>query len=258
MRRIVLCEGPGDVAALREIALWVFHAEAQKRNAAAGAAGEEKRQLVRNGAALIELIAVANGKSGLGPTLVTTLKSLPPGNRPDDEAAVESVSVIFDPDTQSPGLFCAELSAAVAANASDWTLAGEPGTWVAHRAADEQVTIRAIHWRAPGAVVDGLPDTQTLERLLCFVAAQAYPEEALIVERWLGDLTTLGRKVGWKAALHLWCGLVEEKASETNAAAKFLHQNRTCAPLVRPIIEQVSLFNDLTPVLGPDQRAAGL
>ena len=144
----------------------------------------------------------------------------------------------------------ARLADEVSVKATHWRLEGSPANWTARRNVDEAVIVRAVHWRSPGEIVDGLPDKQNLERLLCYVGALAYPNEAKTVERWLGEIPQDGNKPSWKAALHLWCALLEPKASESNAAARFLHQNEICRPHVRPAIEQVSLFKDLSTALG--------
>ena len=129
-------------------------------------------------------------------------------------------------------------------------------TWTARREEGEELSLCAIPWRAPGPVVDGLPDNQNIERLLCAVAARAYPTEASIVERWLTKIQSVRNKAPkWKAALHLWCALVDEGASETNAAARFLHDNRALKPYVQQTLEEVKLWNDLRPLLGPPGAA---
>jgi hypothetical protein len=147
----------------------------------------------------------------------------------------------------------ARLADEVATNAKAWKLDGNPGDWVARRNGNQAVLLRAVHWRSPGDVVDGLPDRQNLERLLCHVTAVAHPNEAKMVERWLSEISEAGKKPSWKAALHLWCALVEPKTDESNAPARFLHQNQTCRPHARAAIEQVSLFKDLSLALGFSQ-----
>jgi hypothetical protein len=112
------------------------------------------------------------------------------------------------------------------------------------------VVVRAVPWRAPGGTVDGLPDSQNLERLLCHVAAMAYPDKAKAVERWLGEMSSTGDSPSWKAAMHLWCALVEPKATESNATARFLRQNEVCRPHVTGVVRQVSLFKDLSEAFG--------
>ena len=129
----------------------------------------------------------------------------------------------------------ARLASEVSVGAKHWKLDGGPGDWVARRSV-QAVIVCAVHWRSPGNVVDGLPDRQNLERLLCHVTAVAYPTEAQTVERWLGEMSEAGKKPSWKAALHLWCALVGPKADEPNAPARFLHQDKTCQPHAREAI----------------------
>ena len=181
------------------------------------------------------------------------LNQLPIKDRPDDPNALQCITVLFDPDDELPEKMWVRLADGVSAKAPKWSLEGSPGHWTARRGADEVVIVCAVHWRSPGDIVDGLPDKQNLERRLCYVAALAHPNEAKIVERWLGEIPQDGNKPSWKAALHLWCALIEPKASESNAAARFLHQNETCRPHVRSAIEQVSLFKDLSAALGFSQ-----
>ena len=105
-------------------------------------------------------------------------------------------------------------------------------------------------WRAP-TFLDELPDLSNLERLLCGIAQLAYPKEAKVVERWLVEMNASTRSHAWKAALHLWCALVDPKTDERGAPARFLHQNEDCKAHVRPFLERVGLLRELTPLLGP-------
>jgi hypothetical protein len=250
MRRLVLCEGPTDIAALREIGLSLFGAQVQRASPSAGAAGERRKLVLLIQGSEVEITAVERAKSGLAEALATKLHGLPVENSSDDPNALERITVLFDPDDETPDKMYALLAAEVAAIAKAWRLDGSPGDWVARRNGNQAVILRALHWRSPGDVVDGLPDSQNLERLLCHVTAAAYPTEAKTVERWLGEISEARKKPSWKAALHLWCALVEPKAGESNAAARFLHQNQTCRPHARAAIEQVSLFKDLSKAFG--------
>jgi hypothetical protein len=253
MRRLVLCEGPADIAALREIGISFFGAKPLPIPRSAGAAGENRKLLLLIEGSEVEITAVQRAKSGLPAALAIKLHGLPVENSSDDPNALERITVLFDPDDESPEETCVRLAAEVSANAKAWKLDGSPGDWVARRNGNQAVILRAVSWRSPGNVVDGLPDWQNLERLLCHVTAVAYPSEAKIVERWLGEISGPGKKPSWKAALHLWCALVEPKSDESNAAARFLHQNQTCRPHARAAIEQVSLFKDLSLALGFSQ-----
>ena len=252
MRRLVLCEGPADIAALREIGISFFGAKPLPIPRSAGAAGENRKLLLLIEGSEVEITAVQRAKSGLPEALATKLHGLPVENSSDDPNALERITVLFDPDDEPADKMYAKLADEVAATAKAWKLDGDPGDWVARRSV-QTVILRAVPWRSPGNVVDSLPDWQNLERLLCHVAAVAYPTEAKIVERWLGEISEAGKKPVWKAALHLWCALVEPKADESNAAAQFLHQNQTCRPHARAAIEQVSLLKDLSIALGFSQ-----
>lgn len=253
MRRLVLCEGPADIAALREIGISFFGAKPLPIPRSAGAAGENRKLLLLIEGSEVEITAVQRAKSGLPAALAIKLHGLPVENSSDDPNALERITVLFDPDDESPEETCVRLAAEVSANAKAWKLDGSPRDWVARRNANQTVIVRAVPWRSPGDVVDGLPGWQSLERLLCHVTAVAYPTEAKTVERWLGEISEAGKQPSWKAALHLWCALVEPKADESNAAARFLHQNETCRPHARTAIEQVSLFKDLSLALGFSQ-----
>lgn len=253
MKRIVLCEGPADIAALREIGVSLFGAQVQRNPPSAGAAGETRKLLLIVQGSEVEITAVERAKSGLPGALATKLHGLPVENSADDLSALERITVLFDPDDEPPERMYARLVDAACASAKAWKLDGSPGDWVARRNATQVVIVRAVPWRSPGSVIDNLPDSQNLERLLCHVTAVAYPSEAKIVGRWLGEISEAGKKLSWKAALHLWCALVEPKADESNAAARFLHQNQTCRPHARAAIEQVSLFKDPSTALGISQ-----
>lgn len=175
---------------------------------------------------------------------------------PLDESSVAVLGVVFDPDEQDAPRFHAEVERAVRAHAARWTLAaaGAPGTWRAQREAGELVEIRAVHWRAPGGVVDGLPDHMNLERLLCAVLAEAYPTDVTSIERWLEEIGAARKAAGrrpsaWKAAIHV--AAVYEKADDINAASRFLHQQSECKPHIEPLLAKVGLLDDLRPLLGP-------
>jgi hypothetical protein len=251
MRRLFICEGPDDLAALRELFILIYEATVIKTGKPLPAAGEARSQMLRVKDQEIELIASPGAKSGLGDMAALLLEGAPRGDWTTDPAAIKWVCVVYDPDEQDENAYCAELSAAIERRARSWNVRQvSTGEWTAERGPFERVLIRAIPWRGPGPVADSLADKQSLDRLLCAVAARAFPDDALMVNKWLMELNTLGKNPGWKAALHLWCALVEEKASELNAPVRFLHQNPTCKPHVRGIVEEVSLLNDLTSLLG--------
>jgi len=252
MRRLFVCEGPEDLAALRELFILLYEATTVKSTGVPLlAAGEARRQQLRVQHRQIDLIASQTGKSGLGDMAAQLLETAPRGDWATDPEAIEWICIVYDPDEPDENAYCTELLAAIERRAQSWRIGlVSIGEWTAERGPGELVRVRAVPWRAPGAVADRSADKQSLDRLLCSVAARAFPEDARIVERWLMELNELGKHPGWKAALHLWCALVEQKASESNAAARFLRQNSICRPHVRGIVEEVSLLHDLTLLLG--------
>jgi hypothetical protein len=255
MRRIILCEGPDDLAALRELGIFLYGGKALKIGPSSGGAGEERKVRLQAGTAVIDLVLVPNkdGKTGLPKGLAEQLHAVPPIGPQPDEGDVALLATVFDPDSSSEAEFHGQIQQAIAGGAPAWTLNIErEGVWSAHRGS-ETLTVHCVAWRGPGPVVDALPDHQNIERLLCAIAARAYPQEATLVERWTGEITTLRKPKAqrWKVALHLWCALVCDKASEHSAAARFLHQDATCKPHVETTLGEVGLVEALRPLLQP-------
>jgi hypothetical protein len=255
MRRLVYCEGPDDIAALRELLVRFFGASVEPTVTALPPAGRQRKQCLRIGAQLLELHAVPEAKSGLWCAAAKLLGGLPRVKMTDDPDGIGRIWVVYDPDGQGADAFCRAIAPAFEKHASQWKLTpGGRADWVAERDPGERVSLAAIAWRAPDGVVDGLADTQSLDRLVCAVAARAFPEESRVVHRWLDELTASGKRPGWKAALHLWCAVVEQKANEDTAAVRFLGQNRLCEAHARGALEEVSLLKDLASLAAPPER----
>jgi hypothetical protein len=258
--RYILCEGPDDMNALRAVALRLRWATT---TAATGVgAGQERAMSLRAGEVAIEVSvpsktrgATGEGKSVLARSVADNLRALRPQPSPTDESYVSLMAVVFDPDDKPATRFHHEVARAIREHAPAWTLSDEatPGVWHARRGAEE-IDVRAVHWRAPGEVLGGLPDHKNLERLLCAVLAKAYPEDKDHVARWLTEIgerqRVTGRKpAGWKAAVHVWLATVYEKADEFNAASRFLDQQDACKSHVEPVLAEAGLLDDLRPLL---------
>ena len=262
-RRVVLCEGPDDLNALRAIAQHLRWSEPARAGVAG--AGHERVVWLRTGDVRIEITvpsksrgASGEGKSALAQGVAEALRELPSQIGPPDESTLSLASVVFDPDDQPVSAFHVEIERAIRERATTWSLApgGAPGLWSATREAGETVEVRAVHWRAPGEQLDGLPDHENLERLLCAVLAKAYPDDRDHMARWLTEMgerrRSAGRKAAsWKAAIHVWLACVYDKADELNAASRFLHQQAECKPHITPLLTDTGLLADLRPLLGP-------
>lgn len=263
-RRVIFCEGPDDLNALRAIAQCLDWAKPVRSGPGAGA-GQQRKIELDAGGERVEIIvpsksrdATGEGKSALARAVATTLIGLPPQAGERDEDRVSVVAAVFDPDEGQPGDFHAELLRALRDHADTWTVAdaSAPGMWRATRDAGEWVDVRAVHWRATGEPLDGLPDHSNLDRLLCAVAAKAYPDDVAHAARWLGEINQrrhdMRRKPAtWKAAVHVWLAAVYDKADELNAASRLLHQQPECRPHVEGLLAAVGLVDALRPLLGP-------
>ena len=245
--RILLCEGPDDIAALRELGTWLLGASVTRIPASAGAAGQERKSaLTTKSNHRVDLIA-ASGKSKLPDRVATLLATLSP-QVPGDPEETSDIGVVFDPDGGDPDVdFLPAVEAAIAAGAPGWTLSKGSGSWLAQRAVAERVNVHFLPWRGTTDPFDGLGAEQSLERLLCSIGSAAYPAEAKLVESWL-DAFPSTRKRTWKSAVHLWCALVESDQNEATAPTRFLHQNKECKPHVRPLLERLGLLEPLRPL----------
>src|SRR5262245_49361629 len=203
--RLIFCEGPDDLNALRAVAQVLRWA--QPVRAAGAGAGLEREMVLRAGDALIKVGvpskargAAGEGKSALARSVADNLGALRMQVDAADESSVSLVAAVYDPDDQSAADFHTELRQAIRDHAPAWTLAelGTPGVWRARREAGEEVYVRAVHWRAPGSILDGLPDHSNLERLLCAVVAKAHPEEKEHVARWLTEIGEVRQKANRK------------------------------------------------------------
>jgi hypothetical protein len=262
-RRLIFCEGPDDLNALRAVAQLLRWATPATGGQAG--AGQERVVVLQAGTARVEIKvpsksrgATGEGKSALARAVAEALLELPSQIGPPDESHLSLLGVVFDPDDEQAGGFHAEIERTVHEHARAWTLAGggAPGLWRAQREAGEEVLVRAVDWRAPGDVLDGLPDHRNLERLLCAVLAKAYPDDVAEVARWLDEIgAARGRArrkpATWKAAIHVWLAAVYDKADELNAASRFLHQQAECKPYVEATLADVGLVADLRPLLAP-------
>lgn len=249
MKRIVLCEGPDDLAALREISTFVFKTKPRRTAASASPGGQPRRMsLDCQSGSVVDIVSGA-AKNGLPKLLADQLASMVPYSDGEPEWSTD-IGIVFDPDNEAPESgFIPSLAAAISESASGWTVSERLANqdWIATRSTEERVRLHPIPWRGTGAPLDSLGNEQSLERLLCSMAAKAYPDQVALVARWLDEFPS-GSKKSWKGAVHLWCALVESDQNEATAPARFLHQNRLCKPHVVEMLESLGLTKELAPL----------
>jgi len=231
-KRLVLVEGPDDVAALLEIGKRMFGATA---GGVPGVPSRMERDATLTvGAATIAVRSAKNAKDGLPEAVMRAVDQLPPLVA-GDEARHDRVAFVFDPDGDPPNAFVDRVHGALGALssvASPWSIARDASgdRWNLSRAGEEPLALRGVAWRADGLTLGGLDDLQNLERLLCRVLGAAYPALEPMVARWLGEVRAArppAKAIKWKAAVLLWAALVDEGAtSDAGIASRFLGQHR--------------------------------
>ena len=228
-RRTIFCEGPDDLAALREIATRLLGATVLHGMPTGGASLERIAQLqLEEGTVEVK---AGGGKSELARRGALYLETLPPV--PD----IVQVSLLFDPDDEPVERFFASVPRAIHEHAPSWTLVDAPeraGCWRATRQEGESIVVAAVAWWGDVEVLDGLSDAQSLERVILSVARRALSEEELaFLVRVLEGIHALpGRRPTWKAAVHVLCALTDAKTPGHAMAQRFLGQNKSFRPHV--------------------------
>lgn len=233
----IFTEGPDDVAALTE--LLIRHGKRRVRTdppsndqRSTATTRERMHQLaiyseeptgVKTGT--IKIVAVVQ-ENVLPARMATEIANLPIH---DPGGPERRFALVYDPDAWTVEDFEAAVSEALAAKATDWAIQQSGSSWTLQREG-ESVLLRAIPWCIDGDVLDSLPDVQNLERVLCTVLGETYPSGvttvAECIERFREQRKQLGidRDLSWKAAIHLWCALVDDAATDSTAPKRFLGQ----------------------------------
>ncbi len=256
IRRLVLCEGPEDIAAVRALADGHFGWDSSNEGASPEkrflSVGEERAyNLVQSDVLTVELRAVPGAKSA---ALAAHFGDVLSNNFRDGQ--VEHVAVLFDPDTDTESAEFARLQEVIDAKRGEWQVARQQtqahvAQWSFERRPSDRVTVHAIPWRCSGPLVDALEDAQNLERLECEILTKAFPGLTSVVARWINEMRDAhGCQPTWKTAIHLWCALVEPKQSTATFAERVLHQQREWRAHAKDALSRTTLVDDLRPLLG--------
>lgn len=247
----IFTEGPDDVAALSEI-LFRWHNAAVDRSVSPSTAREREhrlRLLTADKSAVRGTVAItALGKrDGLDDALMTFLRT-----RPIDATLRDRAAVVYDPDERATSDVEDALDTRLRSLETEWMIERNGPAWtLTRKELPQTIHVRTIAWTHPGAVLGGLPDRQNLERVLCAISARAWPAGDAVVAQWLQAIREfranngVARAPTWKAAVHLWCALVDDAATEAAAVKRFLGQNPSALPFVRETLDEARIVTSL-------------
>lgn len=229
-KRLVLVEGPDDLAALHEMAVRLFQAQKVERPPKHGASRGALFQSASG--VLIDISVGLNAKDGLPKAVAGAIGGLPPQIR-GDETRTDKIAVLYDPDDDQPGAFAGRIDKQLKTSLISWTIENKnPEHWALRRNTEEELELKSIAWNANVPVLDGLPDHQNLERLISQIMLSAYPNEKNRIEGWLSDIQNVRKSLPrakvpkWKAAVLLWAALLDDQAtSDVGITSRFFGQH---------------------------------
>src|SRR5262249_21345570 len=138
--RTILCEGPDDLNALRELAIYIFGATVEKHAVSRGG-GEDRKAVLRIASVRIEIIVSNGGKSRLRLLAAKMLNDQARRGDTPIGSQLKRVAVVFDPDEVPETSFHHDMALAITKEARAWALTaikGTPGAWLARRAQGER------------------------------------------------------------------------------------------------------------------------
>ncbi len=256
----ILTEGPDDVAALTELFIRTGRVgTARPINSAAASTATTRDRMhhltaytadKKTKSGTIKIVAVVN-ESTLPTKIATEIASL---SINDPGAPERRFALVYDPDVKTPSQFEDAVHAALTVGAPAWTLAKNGPRWTLTRFG-ETISLTAIPWCCDGPVLDSLPNVQNLERVLCAILAETYPAGVAYIEAWLEEIRDFRKELEitavptWKAAIHLWCALVDDDKTEAAVAKRFLGQLQSCAEAARRVNEENGVLPALRDLL---------
>ena len=237
----VLCEGPEDLSALRELAerQWAYRLPNGLHGSGAGGV-RQWRGLASSGDEIMITVAGSRAQCASWPDLILQGSA----DRP-----YSHLGVSFDPN--------GELEPVWRKNMFEKVWQGAPlrstpdGCYeVSVHPSGVAVPVVPLPWSAPGPPFAGLEDAHSLDRLVAQGCAMAYPELTPMVERWIGDLRGTSRPVDHKTAAALWRAILGPRTDLQGFAARVMGQDKRIWGAVAPLIQSSPLWNGLKTLLG--------
>lgn len=237
-RRRIICEGPDDRSALRE--LLVRHFGLQVKRGTAPALEKVETLVPRGQAGPAVEIVIAGSKEKVRAQAIAS-EQYSSASDP-----IETLGLCFDPNGQSEAQWRSWLAAGLAPltpqTAGDgWTVATVAG----------RARLLPLPWFSPAPVRYALPDHHNLERVAIHALAEAYPSLAPAIARWVDELPGLGGTPSWKTALRLWNAVVHPDAAGASFLDKVCGQDHQTGLRVRALLDGTLLWRGLADIAAP-------
>lgn len=251
-RIVIICEGPEDLAALRELLIrqWGF----EPKRSWPPPAGEIRLQPMARGEVDLDVRA-AGSRSHLishWPTFIRTSS---------ESNTVRTLGLSFDPNGD------AEQRWRRTVFEDPWgspPMQRDGEDYLACRAEGPQgpmVRVVPLPWSSSApdfdkldATTDGVPK-QCLERLLVAAANARDAQRGAMIARWLDELQQ-DAGVSWKTAARLWHAVLFPEVGVADMATKAFGQDADLWSYLAPLLEASSLWSGLERMLGPAPSAS--
>ncbi|WP_428263116.1 hypothetical protein [Haliangium sp.] len=229
-RAIVISEGSGDVAALREIFTRLF--ALRVRQDAPRPFGPAAPLMSEDGARIVYLV---NGKD--------KRRARDSARATLNEFAVSStydrLGLVFDPDGHEDHEWRHWCQHVLQGNVWDEAEL----IWTIHHA-DEEIPFVPVPWDAGPSFDELDPGLRNLERVALGIAQDAIPDDATLVDRLLGIVRDSGRKTTWKTAFRL-LHAVRKPAVEVGIMAQLFGQDKDTQTSVARLLKSTLLWRRL-------------
>lgn len=244
--RRILCEGPDDRAALRELLTRGFEMKVRPR---ASSPPDARVELVpkAGGDLLVEIVVAGSDEKVLARAVEAEQFGSP-------ATPVEILGLCFDPngrtqEEQWRAWIEAGLRPLNPQPVGDgWRVSGPLGA----------ASVLPLPWQSPRALPHyGLPDKHSLERIVIQALAEVHHDKHCAIADWTCRLSELkvDQRWVWKSALRLWNALVHPDVSGAALFDQLCGQDHAVGGGVRAVLEGTPLWLGLsaiaaTPPLG--------